>query len=409
MSGGTVMAGIAPIRISPSFSDVSHADAVQRARDLVPVLRERAARAEAARIVLPETLADLHHSGVLRALQPRRWGGMELSFEACFDVAYELGRGCASTSWTGVNLLIHHWMMGLWDEAAQQEVWGGDPEALIASGVATAQGKAWVVAGGFRVTGRWNFSSGVNVASWNMLGMTVQDGDEAGAQHLVVIPKSDYTIIDDWQVLGMRSTGSMTVEATDVFVPRHRALNVLDLRGGDSAPGTRTNPGALFKVAMSGFSGHIIASTLVGNAQAALEMAAETVRQKGSATGTQLRDTQAVQLRVSAAGARVDTARLLVRSEMAEAQAYAERGEVPDLERKLRAKRNVSYAVSLCTEAIDLLAALGGAHGIYDSNPLQRVFRDNRAGSMHIQFNQDMNYSTWGLTALGGEVKAPYL
>lgn len=404
------MLDVETVKPAPSFAGVSFEETVARARNLVPVLRERAARAEEARIILPETLCDLHASGVLRALQPRRWGGMELPFEACFDVAYELARGCASTSWAGVNLLIHHWMLGLWDEAAQQDVWGENPEALIASGVATASGKARVVDGGYRLTGRWNFSSGVNVASWNMLGMTVVDGDEEGAQYLVVIPQSEYTIVDDWQVLGMRSTGSMTVEVDDIFVPKHRALNVLDLRGGNTAPGTRTNPSALYRVAMSGFSGHIIASTLVGNARAALEMTVDMVRQKSSGyTGAKLRDVQAVQMRVSAAGARIDTAQVLVRGDMAEAQQFAERNEVPDLERKLRAKRNVSYAVSLCTEAIDLLAALGGAHGIYDTNPLQRVFRDNRAGATHIQFNQDMNFSTWGLLALGGEVTAPTL
>lgn len=397
-------------REAPSFADVSFEETVKRARDLVPVLRERAARAEEARIILPETLAQLHETGVLRALQPKRWGGMELPFEACFDVASELGRGCASTSWAGVNLLIHHWMLGLWPEEAQADVWGDDPEALIASGVNAAAGKAVAVDGGYRVSGTWNFSSGVNVATWNMLGMTVVEGDDKGEQYLIVIPKSDYVIVDDWQVLGMRSTGSMTVKVDDVFVPKHRVLNVLDLRGGSSAPGTRTNPSALYRVAMSGFSGHIIASTLVGNARAALEMTIDTVKKKSSGyTGAKLRDVQAVQLRVSAAGARIDTAQMLVRGDMAEAQAFADRNEVPDLERKLRAKRNVSYAVSLCTEAIDLLTALGGAHGIYDSNPLQRVFRDNRAGATHIQFNQDMNYSTWGLAALGGEVKAPAL
>lgn len=395
---------------APTFAGVTHEEAVRRAREMVPALRERAARAEDARIILPETLAELHASGVLRALQPLRWGGMELPFEACFDVAYEIGRGCASTSWAGVNLLIHHWMLGLWPEQAQQDVWGDDPEALIASGVATASGKAWAVDGGYRVTGRWNFSSGVNVATWNMLGITVQDGDEAGMQALIVIPKSQYTIVDDWQVMGMRSTGSMTVEATDIFVPRHRVLDVADLRGGSSAPGTQTNPGPLFRVAMSGFSGHIIASTLCGNAQAALEITGDTISRKPAGpNGIAPRDMQAVQLRMSGAGARIDAARTLVRGDMAEAQGCAERDEVPDLERKLRAKRDVSYAVSLCSEAIDILAALGGAHGIYDSSPMQRVFRDNRAGATHIQFNQDMNYSTWGLVALGGEVNSPYL
>lgn len=394
----------------PCFSDVSYDDAIARARSMVPSLRDRAKRAEEARIILPETLAELHANGVLRALQPKRWGGMELDFQGCFDVAYELGRGCASTSWAGVNLLIHHWMLGLWPEQAQADVWSENPQALIASGVATAQGKAWQADGGYRVTGRWNFSSGVNVADWNMLGMTVQDGPDAGQAYLVLLPKAEYTIVDDWQVLGMRSTGSMTVEATDVFVPAHRALNVMHLRGGDEAPGGQTNPGALFRVALSGVSGHVIAATLVGNAQAALDMTIETIKQRSSVvTGQRLRDVQAIQMRISAAGARIEAARMVVRSDMASCQDYADRHDVPDLETKLRFKRNVSYAVSLCLEAVDLLVAMGGANGIYDSNPLQRIFRDARAGATHIQFNQDMNYSTWGLAALGGEVNSPAL
>lgn len=395
---------------APDFSGVSFEEAVLRARAMVPALRERAARAEEARIILPETMAELHANGVLRALQPKRWGGMELPFEACFDVAYEIARGCASTSWAGVNLLIHHWMLGLWPEQAQQDVWGDDPQATIASGVNTAQGKAWVADGGYRVSGRWNFSSGVNVATWNMLGITVQDGPEAGSAHLIVIPKSDYTIIDDWQVMGMRSTGSMTVEVNDIFVPSHRLLNVLDLRGGNSAPGTKTNPGALFRVAMSGFSGHIIASTLVGNAQAALESTVATIKAKSSGNApVKLSEVQAVQMRISSAAARIDAAYRIVRGDMAEAQTCAEAGDVPSLERKLQAKRDVSYAVGLCNEALDILTALGGAHGIYDSSPMQRMFRDARSGATHIQFAQDMNFTTWGTVALGGEVNALYL
>lgn len=393
---------------APNFADVSQEDAVRRAREMVPALRERAQRAEQARIILPETMAELHANGVLRALQPKRWGGMELPFETCFDVAYELARGCASTSWAGANLLIHHWMLGLWDERAQQDVWGDDPQATIASGVNTAQGKAWATEGGYRVSGRWNFSSGVNVATWNMLGITIQDGPNAGQQGLMVIPKSDYTIIDDWQVMGMRSTGSMTVEATDIFVPDYRIINSLDLRGGDSAPGCKTNPGAVFRAALSGFSGHVIAATLVGNAQAALELTVESIRQK-SAGPVKLNEIQAVQMRMSAAAARIDAAYRIVRSDMVDAHLFAERNEVPSTERKFRAKRDISFAVMLCNEAVDILAALGGAHGIYDSSPMQRVFRDARSGATHIQFAQDMNFTSWGTVALGGVVNAPYL
>lgn len=395
---------------APNFAGVPFEEAVGRARGMVPDLRARAARAEAARIILPDTLAELHANGVLRVLQPQRWGGMELPFQACFDIAYELARGCASTSWAGVNLLIHHWMLGLWPEQAQADIWGDDPQATIASGVNTASGKAWTVDGGYRVTGCWNFSSGVNVATWNMLGVTIQDGPKQGEQGLIVIPKADYTIIDDWQVMGMRSTGSMTVKAEDIFVPEHRLLNSLDLRGGDGAPGCKTNPGPLFRVAMSGFSGHIIAATLVGNAQAALELTGETIKQKSAGIGpVKLNAVQAVQMRMSAAGARIDAAYRIVRDDMVEAQACADRNEVPSLERKFRAKRDVSFAVGLCNDAVDILAALGGAHGIYDSSPMQRVFRDARSGATHIQFAQDMNFTTWGTLALGGEINAPYL
>jgi len=388
-----------------SFSDVTYDDAIRRARELVPALRDRAERAEQARIMLPETMSDLNRTGVLRVLQPRRWGGMELDFVSCFDVAYELGRGCASTAWTGVNLLIHHWMLALYDDRAQEEVWGQNPDAGIASGVIPAQGEARPVDGGYIVSGRWNFSSGVHVSDWNMLAVTVRDGGKVIDQRLCVLHKSEYETVDDWQVLGMRSTGSMTVVARDVFVPTHRTLAMIDMRGGDDFPGARSNPGPLYRVALSMLSGHVISGAVVGNAQAALELTVESIKQRSAVTtGFRMRDLQAVQMRVGASAARIDAARQLIRSEMVEAQEFANRNEVPDQERKLRAKRNVSYGVALCTEAVDNLLALGGANGIYDRNPIQRIFRDAHAGGSHVLFGSDLNFSTWGLLALGGEV-----
>jgi 3-hydroxy-9,10-secoandrosta-1,3,5(10)-triene-9,17-dione monooxygenase len=382
---------------TPSFSNISHDEAVERARNLVPVLRERVQLGEEARIMLPETIADLHRTGVLRALQPKRWGGMELDFVACFDICYELGRGCASTAWTGANLLIHHWMLGLYDEQAQAEVWGDDPEAFIASGVAVAQGKARIVEGGYILSGRWNFSSGVTVSDWNMLAATVHDGNEVVDYRLCLLHKSQYQVVDDWQVLGMRSTGSMTVVAQDIFVPEHRALCYFHTRGGGEHPGGRTNPGPLFRVALSMLSGHVIASAVVGNAQAALELTIEAVKPRGAG--------QAVQTRIGAAAAKIEAARHLLRADMIEGQEIANAGAVPSQERKLRAKRNCSLGINLSTEAVDALYAAAGAHGLYDGFPIQRIFRDAHAGAGHVQFRDDINYPTWGLLALGGAVE----
>jgi len=387
---------------APTLTNVTLDEAVQRARDLVPVLRERVQRGEEARIMLPETVADLHRTGVLRVLQPKRWGGMELDFVACFDVCYELGRGCASTAWTGANLLIHHWMLGLYDEQAQAEVWADDPEAFIASGVAVAQGEARAVDGGYVLSGRWNFSSGVTVSDWNMLAATVRAGDEIVDYRLCLLHKSQYEVVDDWQVLGMRSTGSMTVVAKDVFVPEHRALCYYHTRGGSDHPGARTNPGPLYRVALSMLSGHVIASAVIGNAQAALELTIEAVKQRNA--GARLNDLHAAQARIGSAGAKIEAARHLFRADMIEGQAIANAGAIPSQERKLRAKRNCSLGIALCTEAVDTLYALAGAHGLYDGFPIQRIFRDAHAGASHVQFRDDINYPTWGLVALGGEV-----
>ncbi len=383
---------------APSFSGVSHAEAVRRARELVPALRDRVARSEEARKLLPETVFDLHRTGVLRVSQPKRWGGMELDFVACFDIAYELGRGCASTSWTGINLINHHWVLALYEDKAQAEVWGANPEAFIASGVAVAQGQGRPVDGGYVISGRWNFSSGVTVSDWDMLAVTVRDEDKVVDYRLCLLHKSEYEIVDDWQVLGMRSTGSMTVVAKDVFVPTHRTLSMYHMRGGDDFPGASSNPGPLYRVALSMISGHVIASPLVGNAQAALELTIELLKKRSAGY------TDTMQMRVGAAGARIEAARQLIRSDLLAAQEFANRHEIPDQETKLRAKRNVSYGTALCTEAVDILYALAGAHGLYDGYPIQRIFRDAHAGASHVLLREDLNFSTWGLIALGGEV-----
>lgn len=395
---------------APGFAGVSYEAALADALALVPVLRARAARAEEERVLLPETLADLHRAGVFRVLQPRRWGGMELDFVAYVDFAEAIARGCASTGWNVGNLLIHHWMLALYDERAQQEVWGADPEALIASGIAYPQGSAQRVPGGLRLSGRWNFSSGVNVAGWNMLACIVRDGDRVVDHRMCLLPKSDYEIVDDWHVLGMRSTGSMTVVAKEVFVPEHRALCMYDARGGDGFPGARGNPNPLYRVPLSSLGAHGIGGAAVGNAQAALDLSIEAVKQRSTNyQGLKMRDIQTVQLRIGAAGARIDAARQLLRANCIEAMEIARANRIADAATKLRFKRDLAYAASLSTEAVDILHAMAGANGIYDGYPIQRTFRDAHALGGHFSFSTDAQFSAWGLAVLGGDIANPTL
>jgi len=404
----------APAHKSPGFAGVSYQDAVASALALIPALRERAPRAEEERIMLPETLADLHRTGLMRVLQPKRWGGMEFDYLAYVDFPELIARGCASTGWNVGNLLIHHWMLALYDERAQQEVWGSNPEALIASGIAYPQGSGKREKrdgeNGFVVSGRWNFSSAVNVADWNMLACTVRDGDKVVDHRMCLLPKDQYEIVDDWHVLGMRSTGSMTVVAKDVFVPEYRALCAYDLRGGASFPGAKGNPNPVFRVPFSAMAAHGIGGVAVGNAQAALDLTLDFVQKRSTSyQSLKMRDIQTIQARVGAAGARIDAARELLRGNCREAMEIARSGGAADAPTKLRLKRDLAYAAQIANEAVDILHAMAGANGIYDSYPIQRIFRDAHALGGHFSFSTDAQFSAWGLAAFGGEIANPTL
>jgi 3-hydroxy-9,10-secoandrosta-1,3,5(10)-triene-9,17-dione monooxygenase len=394
----------------PGFDGVTFDEAMRRARELVPVLRQRAAEGEALRQMPKATLDDLHRTGLLRYHQPRRWGGMELPFVAVIDLPAEIARGCASTAWNIGNLGIHHWMLALYDERAQDEVWSANPDALIASGIAYPQGRARKVDGGFVISGFWNFSSGVDPAGWNMLATLVRDGDRVIDHRMCLVPRSEYEIVDDWQVLGMKATGSKSVKATDVFVPEHRAISMYLARGGSDFPGAKANPNPLYRVPLSGLGSHCLAGAGLGNAQGALELTIEAIRERSTNyTAMRMRDFQAVQLRVARAGAQIDAARLMIRGDCVDAERIATEGRMPTVEEKLRWKRNVAWAMEQCTDAVDALHSLAGANGIYDRYPIQQLFRDQHALSAHIGYSWDAQGGPWALVAMGGEFPSPTL
>ena len=192
---------------APDFDELLAA-----AEALVPVLRERAGRAEELRRLPDETIADLHHTGLFRILQPGRVGGSELPFRSIVELVAVIGRGCGSTAWVLANLAAHHWLLGMWSPEAQDEIWGESRDNLIGSALIFPRGRARRVNGGYRLTGRWPFSSGIDAAAWNLFGAIVHD-EEAGTSEprLFLVPASDYTIIDTWHVIGLAGTGSKEI------------------------------------------------------------------------------------------------------------------------------------------------------------------------------------------------------
>ena len=395
-------------RPARSFAGVDLAEAKRRAEALIPALRALAAKQEAARQPIPEATGLLHEQGLYRMLQPRRWGGMELPFPAIFEVPELIGRGDASTAWNLGNLGIHHWMLALFEPRMQEEVWGDDPDVLIASGIAYPQGRARRVEGGIVLSGHWNFSSGVDPSGWNQLACIVRDGDKVLDHRMCMVKAGEYDVVDDWQVLGMRGTGSKSVKIEELFLPEHRSISMYRARGGGDFPGAQANPNPAYRVPLAGIGTSCLSGAVIGNAQAAVDLTVEAVKERSTNySGARMRDFQTVQLRVGTAGAKVDFARQSQLADTWEAQRIAEAGQVPPMETKLRWRRNHALAARLATEAVDTLHEMAGANGIYTKYPLERLFRDAHAALGHIGFNWDAGMSNWGLVSLGGEVINP--
>jgi 3-hydroxy-9,10-secoandrosta-1,3,5(10)-triene-9,17-dione monooxygenase len=392
------------------FSGVSYDEALRRARDLIPFLREQAPRCEEARKLTPAVMDALNRTGLMRYLQPRVRGGMELPFIAYFDIPELLSRGDISVGWVVDNLASHHRNMTWFDPKAQEEVWGPNPDVGIASGIAFPQGRGVRADGGVVLSGEWNFSSGTDHSDWSLLACIVRDGDKVVDYLFCLLHRSQYEVVDDWHTLGMRATSSKTVRCKDVWVPQYRTVSMYVAREGHSWPGLEVHRNPHYRIPISAIGGHGIGACLVGNARAALELAIDHVKARSTNyTGARMRDLQTVQLRIGAAGAKIDAAHLLLRNDCLEAQDVYEKGGTLDIETRLRYKRNAAMAVKLCVESVDSLHEMAGGTGIYDHQPLQRVFRDMRAAAGHFSFSTDAQLPPWGLVALGGEFKSPTL
>jgi len=406
----TSAAGTLPQTTRRDFSGVSYERAMRLARDIVPILGERAQQSEDARVLLRETEQLLHEAGLFRFHQPKTFGGMELEFVAVVDITAELARGCPSTAWNVGNLACHHWILGYYDPETQHEVWDANPDALIASSIALAAGRGRKVDGGFVVTGRWPFSSAVDNSDWNMLAVTVlgDDGKTPVDWRLCLVPKSDYEIIDTWYAMGMEGTGSKDVAVSDLFVPERRALPLQRCRGGPDHPGAALTPGPLYRIPIVAASSHPLAPAALGAAEGAYELFVETMAKRaGTYTGARVAEFQAVQIKAARARCLIDAARCLLRESAIAFQAIAARNEVPSLETKLRFRAHSAFAVNQARQAVEALWSSYGAQGLYSRNPLQRHLRDVLAISQHFSFNFDIAGATYGLNALGGAYASP--
>jgi 3-hydroxy-9,10-secoandrosta-1,3,5(10)-triene-9,17-dione monooxygenase len=380
----------------------SYAEMVERARALVPALRERAPRAEALRRIPDETVADLHKSGLWTAFRPARYGGSEIPARGYVELGAILASGCASTSWVYNNLVSHNWMLGYWPPEAQNDVWSADPEALVGSGLVMAEGEVTRTKSGWRIKGRWPFSSGIDPASWVMLGGRVAAADGAAPiPHLFLVPRSDCRVIDTWQAMGLGGTGSKDVTVADASVPAHRAMPVAVGNGGPH-PGSVVNPGPVYRLAWYSIFSFVNAGTPLGIAEGAVRDFAQSVRARAATySGKALAELATLQMRLAEAATLVDAAMTIALKDCDEAMALAEQGLVPPLIDRARWRRDGAYAAQLAARAVDIVFAGTGGSAIHEAHPLQRALRDVHAANGHIGVSWDLNGGIYGRMALG--------
>lgn len=401
-------------RIAPSTKDTFDIDALRnRVREIIPSIAERAETTEANARVPQETVDALVTAGFFRIVQPREFGGYEQDFDILADLIQEIGAACTSTAWALGLLAAHQFLLASFPIEAQRDVWDGDADARLCGSYAPA-GKAEVVDGGFVLTGRWSFASGCDAASWSACAALVEQvaGLPPKAAFLLV-PRSDWRIDDDWQVIGLSGTGSKTIVLNKAFVPAHRILHFEETTSGDTPGARHYSDNPAFTVPMLSNIASCLASAGVGAAKGALDnyirmVGSRTTRGAVAGGAAKMAEFPTIQIRVAEASASVDAAREILLRDLRLRVATARSTNPITVEERIESRRGQAFAVRLALAATEALNASTGGQGLTLKNPIQRAWRDVNAVGRHISFNWDAVGSMYGQLALGLEPKGQY-
>ena len=392
---------------------------VERARALAPKLAERALRCERERRVPEESIRELKEEGLFRILQPRAFGGYELDFSVYVKVATELGRGCTSTAWVYQNNAMHQLILALFPEETQREIWAsGDAQRdarLASTGWSPKRGSARPVDGGYVLDGHWEFASG----SFNCdLDLILAPVEREGAgpvpeMRLFLLDHAagEYEIVDTWHAMGLKGTASNDITVREQFVPEHHTLCWADANrtpeDGVKLQGHCVHDSLWYRVPVTDYIGWTIAPALIGGVYGALDASVARLETRSNMLGEKLADTQAIQLRIADVAARLDAVETLLMHDIAEtAEAYSS-GNPPTVLQRAAWRRNQAFFGRLLLEAAESLFYRGGAHGLSEADPVQRVYRDIGAGVTHVAADWDVWGGVYGRALLGLDIATP--
>lgn len=380
--------------IPRSDQAVTKQQILDRVRPLIPNFAKRAEAAEQARRLPIESIQELLEAGIARILMPPHFGGYGLGFDTWFDVTREISKADASHGWCAALIIHHAHCIAQFPEEAQKAIWADGPDVAVAASF--LPGTTIVPQdGGYRVSGKSAFASGVGHSTWVFVsGMVDEDGQPERAFFL--IPKAEYTVADTWFTAGMRGTGSNTVVTDNVFVPKSRSLLSSQLREG-KGPGGALHQSHIFRAPFASYAGLTFATPMLGAAQGAYERFREGTKTRKGVYGNLVAEQTSTQIQLARTAADLDAAEFLLRRAADTAGASAP----PDPALRARSLRDYTRAGELALSAIDALIAMSGASGFAESNPIQRAWRDIHFASMHISLNPENTLSHFGRIELG--------
>jgi len=381
----------------------SRATLVARVRELQPLLTKNIAQTEKDRRVAEESIRALSDAGVFRTMVPKRYDGYEGSVRTHLEVTAAIAEACGSTAWVVALTNVCAWFTGLFDQRAQDDVFGANPNARVA-GVFSPSTQMVRRDGGMVVSGKWFWSSGCLHADWAMLGVLELDKNGAPLnQYLALMPMSELTIEDTWFTTGMKGTGSNCVVAKDVFVPDHRLLPLMGAVQGDYP--TPHKDEAAYRAAFVPVAALILVGAQLGMARAALAHVIEKAPQRAIAYTSfkKQTDSTAFQIQVAKAALKIDTAHLHAYRAAEDIDGAALRGEYPDYKTRARVRADTGYVAQYATDAINMLMTAHGAGSFADASPMQRLWRDSNTAARHAIVLQPVGEEVYGKALLDVE------
>ncbi len=386
------------------------AELVAKAIHLAPRLADRARKAELDRRISGKTDSEFRDAGFYRALQPARYGGLELDYGAQTAFSRELGRVCASSGWVAGLLACHGWIGGMCPDEAQGEMWGDDVNAAIATSFLPVAVEIERRAAELTISGRWRFSSGVDHCRWAilLLNLTPEAEDATSDPVFAIVDLTECKIEDAWNSAGLAATGSNDIILDEVDIPPHRIKRIMDMRGGETLRSS-ANDSYLYRLPLFAVFPFNIIGPSIGAARGALDAVIQDLTNRESVTGADLSQSATAHQRVGRATALLDSAEAVISQLRAEIISKGRAGGQFSMHDRVRYRLNLGHVARTCCDAVDELLPLTGGRGLETSHLMQRAWRDVHAIAQHIGLVWDLQTGLYGNVLLGHGCPDPKL